>query len=93
MLNRGTISFDDNLQNLKDIAVSVLCMAGGRLRQRKKKRGRKPATLKRQGYTTDLVEPKLLTMINLRLKGAGIFWTAEMVEVMLFLCSQFLCGR
>jgi hypothetical protein len=32
-------------------------------------------------------------VINLRLKGAGIFWTAEMAEVMLFLRSQFLCGR
>jgi len=32
-------------------------------------------------------------VINLRLKGAGIFWTAEMAEVMLFLRSQFLRGR
>ena len=39
------------------------------------------------------VESAIRRVINLRLKGAGIFWTAEMAEVMLFLRSQFLCGR
>ena len=61
MENRGKISFDGNSLNLKDITV-LICMDGGRLRQRKRKKGRKPDKLKRQGYTTDWVEPKLLTI-------------------------------
>jgi len=61
MENRGKISFDDKSLNLKDITV-LICMDGGRLRQRKRKKGRKPDKLKRQGYTTDWVEPKLLTI-------------------------------
>lgn len=39
------------------------------------------------------VESAIRMVINLRLKGAGIFWTAEMAEVMLFLRNQFLRGR
>ena len=39
------------------------------------------------------VESAIRRVINLRLKGAGIFWTAEMAEVMLFLRSQLLCSR
>lgn len=61
MANRGEISFDSEPLDLKDITV-LICMDGGRLRQRKRKRGRKPASLKRQGYHTDWVEPKLLTI-------------------------------
>ncbi|HHB75137.1 MAG TPA: hypothetical protein ENK84_01135 [Desulfobulbus sp.] len=59
--NRGAISFNANELDLKNITV-LICMDGGRLRQRKRKKGRRPATLKRQGYTTDWVEPKLLTI-------------------------------
>ena len=36
-------------------------MAGG-LRERRRKRGRKPAKLKRQGYHTDWRKPKLFTL-------------------------------
>lgn len=61
MTNRGEISFDSEPLDLQDITV-LICMDGGRLRQRKKKRGRKPDSLKRQGYHTDWVEPKLLTI-------------------------------
>jgi hypothetical protein len=61
MTNRGEISFDGETLDLKDITV-LICMDGGRLRQRKRKRGRKPDSLKRQGYHTDWVEPKLLTI-------------------------------
>ncbi len=41
------------------------------------------------------VESAIRRVINLHLKGAGIFWIPEMAEVMvmLFLRSQFLCGR
>ena len=61
MQNRGDISFKSNDLDFKDITV-LICMDGGRLRQHKRKKGRKPAKLKRQGYTTDWVEPKLLTI-------------------------------
>jgi hypothetical protein len=61
MANRGEISFDANSLDLKDKTV-LICMDGGRIRQRRKKRGRKPNALKRQGYHTDWVEPKLLTI-------------------------------
>lgn len=61
MANRGEISYDDNSLDLKNITV-LICMDGGRLRQRKRKKGRKPNSLKRQGYHTDWVEPKLLTI-------------------------------
>ena len=68
MQNRGEISFASNDLDLKDITV-LICMDGGRLRQRKRKKGRKPARLKRQGYTTDWVEPKLLTIQFLDANG------------------------
>jgi hypothetical protein len=61
MKNRGEISFNSKELNLKDRTV-LICMDGGRLRQRRRKSGRKPANLKRQGYHTDWVEPKLLTI-------------------------------
>ena len=44
-------------------------MDGGRIRQRKNKPGCKPDALKRQGYHTDWVEPKLLTIQFLDRKG------------------------
>jgi hypothetical protein len=68
MRNRGEISFKSNGLDLKDITV-LICMDGGRLRQRKRKKGRRPAALKRQGYTTDWVEPKLLTIQFLDVHG------------------------
>jgi len=68
MNNRGEISFDSKELDLKDLTV-LICMDGGRLRQRKRKRGRKPDSLKRQGYHTDWVEPKLLTIQFLDRKG------------------------
>ena len=68
MQNRGEISFKHNDLDLKDITV-LICMDGGRLRQRKRKKGRRPAALKRQGYTTDWVEPKLLTIQFLDASG------------------------
>jgi len=68
MQNRGEISFKSNDLDLKDITV-LICMDGGRLRQRIKKKGRRPAALKRQGYTTDWVEPKLLTIQFLDASG------------------------
>jgi hypothetical protein len=40
----------------------VICVDGGRLRERKKKRGAKKKGAKRQGYTTEWREPKLFTI-------------------------------
>lgn len=37
--------------------IVFVCMDGGRLRERRTKRGRKPESLKRQGYHTDWREP------------------------------------
>lgn len=68
MTNRGKISFDSQVLELKDKTV-LICMDGGRLRQRRRKQGRKPDSLKRQGYHTDWVEPKLLTIQFLDRKG------------------------
>ena len=68
MAHRGAISFGSKPLDLKNITV-LICMDGGRLRQRKRKQGRKPDSLKRQGYHTDWVEPKLLTIQFLDQKG------------------------
>ena len=68
MKYRGEISFAPNSPDLKDLTV-LICTDGGRIRQRKKKRGRKPDSLKRQGYHTDWVEPKLMTIQFLDRKG------------------------
>jgi hypothetical protein len=55
------------MQNRNDITLSdadsasgrilFVCMDGGRLRERRTKRGRRPENLKRQGYHTDWREP------------------------------------
>ena len=55
------------MQSRNDIALSdadsasarilFVCMDGGRLRERRTKRGRRPENLKRQGYHTDWREP------------------------------------
>ncbi len=68
MVNRGEISFDGEPLDLKEATV-LICMDGGRLRQRKRKQGRKPDSLKRQGYHTDWIEPKLLTIQFLDQQG------------------------
>ena len=39
------------------------------------------------------VESAIRRVINLRLKGPGLFWTREMAECFLFLRSQLLSGR
>ena len=47
----------------------VIGIDGGRLRERRRKRGRKPARLKRQGYHTDWREPKLFTVYLINEQG------------------------
>jgi len=60
MACRGQISVDGQ-ENLTG-ATLVIEVDGGRLRLRRKKRGKKKAQQKRQGYHTDWKEPKLFTM-------------------------------
>ena len=55
MDNRQCIAMTD-LDRVDDRMVLV-CIDGGRIRERKKKRGRRPAGQKRQGYHTDWREP------------------------------------
>jgi len=47
----------------------VVSVDGGRIRQRKKKRGRRPKRLKQQGYHSDWKEPKLFTIYLLDSQG------------------------
>ena len=52
---------DNDLCPLKKQRV-LLCVDGGRLRQRKNKRGPRPEGSKRCGFHTDWIEPKLFTL-------------------------------
>ncbi len=55
MSNRNDITLTD-ADNASGRSLFV-CMDGGRLRERRTKRGRRPENLKRQGYHTDWREP------------------------------------
>ena len=55
MGKRGKISISD--ADLVDGKTVLVCIDGGRLRERRVKRGRRPAGQKRQGYHTDWKEP------------------------------------
>ncbi len=55
MNNRQRIALN-NVDRVEGRMVLV-CIDGGRIRERKKKRGRRPAGQKRQGYRTDWREP------------------------------------
>ena len=50
----------------------LICMDGGRIRERCKKRGRRKSEQKRQGYTTDWFEPRLLTINQFDEEGKKI---------------------
>ncbi|SEH05892.1 hypothetical protein [Candidatus Venteria ishoeyi] len=53
-----SLSGEENLHSY----TMVVSVDGGRLRERKRKRGRKAKKLKRQGYHTDWREPELFTI-------------------------------
>ena len=55
MTNRNDIALTD-ADNASG-RILFVCMDGGRLRERRTKRGRRPENLKRQGYHTDWREP------------------------------------
>ena len=57
---RGEISF--NGEEDYDGKTLVIGIDGGRIRERKKKRGKKKVGLKQQGYHSDWKEPKLIAM-------------------------------
>jgi hypothetical protein len=64
---RGQISLSGN----EDLAgyTLVIGIDGGRLRERRRKRGRKKEGQKRQGYHTDWREPKLFTLYLVDAQG------------------------
>ena len=68
--NRGYVSVDAS--ELTEDKTLVIGIDGGRLRERKKKRGKKKEGQKRQGYTTDWKEPKLFTIYLADDKGKAI---------------------
>jgi len=67
MAQRGRISLSDT-DGVEGKTVLV-CIDGGRLRERRPKRGRKPADLKRQGYYTDWKEPIQLVIQTVNRDG------------------------
>jgi len=64
---RGRLSLSGN-ENLKGRTL-VIGIDGGRLRERRRKRGRKAKDLKRQGYHGDWKEPKLFTIYLMDVEG------------------------
>lgn len=67
MARRGQVSLtgDENLAGY----TLVIGIDGGRLRERRRKRGRKKEGQKRQGYHTDWREPKLFTLYLVDAQG------------------------
>lgn len=65
----------------------LVCIDGGRIRERTPKKGAKPKGAKRQGYQTDWIEPRMLTLHWLDEEGRidpshppiydGAFWEAD----------------
>jgi len=64
---RGWVSLDGT-EKLEGITV-VVGVDGGRLRERRRKRGRRKKGQKRQGFYTDWREPKLFTIYFLNAEG------------------------
>ena len=64
---RGRIALSGE-EDLRGLTL-VISIDGGRLRERKRKRGRKAERLKRQGYHADWREPKLFTLYLIDEKG------------------------
>lgn len=70
MAHRGRISLNGS-EEIKGYSL-VIGIDGGRIRERRRKRGRKPKHLKRQGFHTDWKEPKLLTMYLIDENGNAV---------------------
>lgn len=63
----------------------LVCVDGGRFRERRKKRGKLKNGQKRQGFHTDWVEPRLLTISQFDEKGKKIKTIAPIIDGT---CSQ-----
>jgi hypothetical protein len=50
----------------------LICVDGGRIRERRKKRGKRKSDQKRQGYSTDWFEPRLLSISQFNKEGKKI---------------------
>jgi len=61
----------DNDWQKKGLKI-LICVDGGRIRERCKKRGKRKSGLKRQGYTTEWFEPRLLTINQFDEEGKKI---------------------
>lgn len=68
MGHRHTIALDT--QERADGRMVLVCVDGGRIRERKTKRGRRPAGQKRQGYHTDWREPNQIVIQCLNADGS-----------------------
>jgi hypothetical protein len=68
MGHRNAIALDKHERI--DGRVVLVCVDGGRLRERKTKRGRRPAGRKRQGYHTDWREPNQIVIQCLNANGS-----------------------
>lgn len=66
---RGKVSFTDQDKDDYKGKTLVIGIDGGRLRERKTKRGKRKQDQKRQGYHTDWKEPKLFAMYLLNDDG------------------------
>lgn len=60
--------------------ILLVCIDGGRLRERRAKRGRRPSELKRQGYHTDWREPTQLVIQWLDVNGEKCTKTAPIYD-------------
>jgi hypothetical protein len=94
---RGSIALSGN-ENLCGYTL-VISVDGGRLRERRRKCGRKPKELKRQGYHTDWREPKLFTLYLLESTGKVVKAFKPLYdatrgnhEALLALLERYLCN-
>jgi hypothetical protein len=78
---RGAVSLN-GAESLTGLTL-VIGMDGGRLRERRPKRGRRPAEQKRPGYHTDWREPKLFTLYLTDAEGKLVKAVAQLHDATL----------
>ncbi len=66
---RSQLAFQGDESELLDGKTLVISADGGRIRERKKKRGRRPKAQSQQGYSSEWKEPKLFTIYLLDSEG------------------------
>lgn len=70
---------DDEVWQQPGIRV-LICVDGGRIRERIKKRGKRKQGLKQQGYHTDWFEPRLLTITQFDESGKKIKSVSPIID-------------